>query len=925
MKDNNLSLWKAIWRGEDLSVYRDRINKVNEEDTEKTSISNIDNNNLFSYCKPFTYPNEKQIIVDRNTIIIYSQDDLRDMVEFKDIYNLSTFIDDESGGYRYNVPLTEGNCFLVRHLFKGSPMRVSSSSLEIIRDKADEAPVPSAVLDSSKKFIIYRAPKIKNYDYISSIVTGRPSKEGYKIPIAKAFDFLGYAEKSSSLLPSIAIDSNLMNELNKDIRGFDGTLSSLRNVEINELSSVRANHQNWFDLKKSSKSLEDKLKEYGEETLYDVIFNIPRRYIDKSKPQDFASLIPGEDCTIIGTIKSSYLMKYTMANNREGRSAKFTVSLPPYGKTIEATFWGQHWLIDKYKEGSEVVITGKVGFFGKKKTISGSSIDPADDASILPIVPVYKQSAKLGLTTSAVMSASREFFNRLEGLNNPYYLPDDFGSLQESLKNLHFPQTSKDLESAREFMAKLELLYTQIELSEYRAKSAGNKSVVIEGNKEKDFMSKAISSLPYDLTGAQKRAISEMTELINSTTPMNVLLNADVGAGKTVTAQSVCLKAAESGFQSVMIAPTETLAVQLYHNLEKFVEPISNEVSIAYLSGSVKTREKNRILKALKEGSIDIVIGTHSLFSENVEYHNLGLVVFDEQQKFGVEHRDRLLSRRKDNLSPHFLMQSATPIPASIAQVFYGDLKCIILDEKPAGRKDIETLYIPIQASEILSDDYINHDVWVDIRKEASKGHQTFIVTPMVKDSEKIDAASVEESYKTLSKGALKNLRIGYIHGQMKKDKAADIMAKFKNKELDVLIGSTIIEVGVDVPDATRIVILSADRFGASTLHQIRGRVGRNDKHSRCYLVTEEGKGESRIEAMVKYSDGFDIAKADLETRKEGIVFSSEQSGSPAMRFASILTHRDLIDSTKEIALSIWTDEKARKQALLDSKDILKV
>lgn len=938
-KQEHLSLWRSIWRGEDLSEHLKRIERekstgqVRVEDLFTSAPSKtatpLESTGKFSGLEKFTSWEEKQIRLSekKDKFLVFTKTDLRlRSQDFKEIYALLTYRDEDRGLYRFEVPVNEANSFLMRHLFNGTPMRLlSKETLEELRERADKAPIPEATIDKTGKFIIYKAPKLFTYDQVAKKVGARPFEGGYRVPISKSFDFLGYAEGSSDSLPAIAIDPKLEKSLFKEIKGFDGKLETLKSIDLSELSSVSANHQTWAELKSSKKSLKEKLSEYGEDNLYDVIFNIPRRYIDKSEPQSFSSLIPGEECTIVGKISSSYLMTFQMRNGRQGKSAKFTVELPPRGQKIEVTFWGQHWLMDKFKPGDEVVITGKVGFFGKKKTIGGSSIDPADDTSILPIVPIYKQSGKLGLTTAHIMSASRELFNRLEGLENPSYLPDNFGSLQEALKNIHFPQKKQDLIDAKEFMAKLELLYTQVELQEYRSRSAGVESVLIPGDSKKDFMNRAIAGLPYELTGAQKRAIAEMSELVNSSEPMNVLLNADVGAGKTVTSQSVCLKAAESGYQSAMVAPTETLAVQLYANLEKFIRPLGSEVRIAYLSGLTKARERTKILKELASGEIDILVGTHSLFSDSVVYKNLGLVVFDEQQKFGVEHRDKLLKSREDKLSPHFLMQSATPMPASIAQVFYGDLKAILLDEKPAGRKEIITQHFEIPASEILSDAEINHEVWVEVRKEAAVGNQTFIVTPMVKDSDKIDAASVEESYKLLTKGALKNLNVGYIHGQMKKEKAAQVMQDFKDKKLDVLIGSTVVEVGVDVPDATRVVILSADRFGASTLHQIRGRVGRNDKLSKCFLIAEEGKGTSRLEAMVRFSDGFDIAQADLETRNEGVVFSTEQSGSPAMRFASILTHRNLIDETKDIALKIWSDKTSRAQALHDSKLILKL
>ena len=391
----------------------------------------------------------------------------------------------------------------------------------------------------------------------------------------------------------------------------------------------------------------------------------------------------------------------------------------------------------------------------------------------------------------------------------------------------------------------------------------------------------------------------------------------------TTIAQLSCMQALDNGHQAVLAAPTEILATQLYNSFEKVVSsmPENMRPTIAFMGGKMKAKEKKELFKYIKSGDIDFVIGTHSVLSDKIEFKSLGLIVIDEQQKFGAAQREVLLEARKDGRKPDLIAQTATPIPRSTAQAFYGDINLISLYGKPEGRIEIETKWIKEDPKIVTKDEH--YSMWRDIMKEVKKGHQVFVVVPMVYESKKMDSASVEGAYKDLKK-ILPEAKVGYTHGSMKKDDKQNAMDDFRKGELDVLVASTVIEVGVDVPNATRIVILSADRLGASSLHQIRGRVGRSNLPSTCYLVSQ-GKtptSKKRLQALVDYTDGFEIAKVDLETRGQGDLFGSKQAGDSTLRFSNLVDHSKLVYSAQGIANKVYNG-KQRETALNDARAFL--
>lgn len=391
----------------------------------------------------------------------------------------------------------------------------------------------------------------------------------------------------------------------------------------------------------------------------------------------------------------------------------------------------------------------------------------------------------------------------------------------------------------------------------------------------------------------------------------------------TILAQLSCMQALDNGYQSVLAGPTEVLAIQLYDTFEKIINnmPDSMKPNIAFLGGKTKAKEKKELLKYIKSGDIDIVIGTHAVLNDTIEYKNLGLVIIDEQQKFGTAQREVLLNSRNDGKKPDLIAQTATPIPRSTAQAFYGDINLISLVGKPKGRIEIVTKWIQENPQSITKQK--NHSMWQDVMNEIKKGHQAFVVVPMVYESKKMDSASVEGAYADLKK-ALPDAKVGFTHGSLKKAEQQEVMEKFRANELDVLIASTVIEVGVDVPNATRVVVLSADRLGASSLHQIRGRVGRSNIASTCYLVSE-GKtptSQKRLQALVDSNDGFEIAKVDLETRGQGDLFGLRQAGESTLRFSNLVDHSKLVNSAQTIANNIYASQY-KDLAIKDAQAIL--
>lgn len=893
------------------------------EDKTEHSISLFDDNrqgNPINGNEPYYHlENDKDlsVSVEGDNIVVISRSDLSSQKDFDSFINVKSSFHNDF--YCYTMRFTSINSWVMRYFLVGfNKLDLDKNSAISMKSKANIIHNPVVEKSQDNKHIDVRIPNVVVYKQLVQKLGAWPLSDGkiWRMKFDKVLDLEALSKGLKTKLPKLKFDDDVLSLNREPIPDFDGTLKSLQSIPVSALNIVHANSQLSKHLKKSKLTLTEKLEKFGIKTLYDLLLWLPKRYIDKSKPQDISDLIEGETATIIGKITSISSMPNNMG-------VKIAVE-DQTGNKISSVFWRQNWLKTKFHVNDEVLLNGKVGWFYKERQLSGSSIEFFDEAIILPIVPIYRQSESKGITTNFLMNANRELLSRIDDIKLPVYLEkDNRMDYKEALEQLHFPESKNVYNMALDDLAYYELVYMQIIIQDSRRKSK-NREGIKQDKTDRELVSKAIDVLPYELTNSQKKAVKEIIGKMSDDVPSSTLLNADVGAGKTIIAQLACLQSVDNGFQAVILGPTDILAKQLFDTTKKLTDDLNarfNEnVSVVFLGGGMKARERKEILKQIHEGTVDIIVGTHSVMSENVDYHNLGLICIDEQQKFGAEQRTKLLNSRSDGRIPDLLMQTATPIPRSTAQVLYGEMDMILLDEKPKGRLPIETQWIKEDPIDVANE--LTSPMWSDIIDEAGNGNQTFVVAPFVTESDKVDAASVERTYKSLKSNALSGLRVAYAHGGMKKDEQRQVMSDFRNKKYDVLVASTVIEVGVDVPDATRVVVLSADRLGASSLHQIRGRVGRSNKKSICYLVSlgKTDNSQIRLQAMVDNSDGFSIAKTDLETRGEGTIFSSNQSGKSDMIFANLLNNYKKIDEAQKEANDIL-DSEYKKEAIEDAKD----
>lgn len=823
-----------------------------------------------------------------------------------------------NNGFLYRLPSIPNNAYLAVLVARGKKVRSKPETSSTLRKLLKEYKKPIVDLNEAKTHLEIRVPLLPHYKNLMTKVGAWPiynSVGHYRLPVSKFMSFDGLNKMKDNPLPPIKYSPNVQNLQEAPIPGFDGMIESLREIPLNTLNIISANGQNRTALRKNAKTLEEKFALQGISNLYDLLFNFPRRYIDKTNPQVISDLLEGESATIIGRI-----VQVTEMKNNAGI---FFIVATAENDSIRSTFWRQSWLKVKFRVGDEVIITGRVNFWMNEPQLNGISIDHAEEATILPIVPIYRQSVSRGVNTYLIMAAQRELLDRLGKVNLPeYFKKDERENFDRILEQMHFPESLDYKDEAIDDYAYYELVYMQL-LLEAEKQALGGVSGISQVDSGRSLQEKAISSLPFDLTGSQSKAIERINTLLADDKASTSLLNAEVGSGKTIVAQLACLRAVEAGYQAVLIGPTEILAKQLYDTFVKVAKNLEETtgeiVRIAFYSSSLKAVEKRELLKDLKGGEIDVLVGTHAVMGKTVKYDNLGLIVIDEQQKFGTEQREALLSARSDGRVPDLLMQTATPIPRSIAQIFYGDTEMITLPDRPPGRKPIVTEWVEENPQEVIYE--LHSPMWSDVVNEAEKGNQTFIITPLVQDSDKVDAASVERTFKTLQEYSLSGLKVGMVHGKMKKEEQAEIMNDFREGNYDVLVASTVVEVGVDVSTATRVIILSADRLGASSIWQVRGRVGRSDLQSKCYLVSQglNENSRERLQSIVDAENGFDVAKSDLSLRGEGTIFSSNQSGKSDMIIASLASHGDLVVGARDEAKRI-IDSKFREQAILDAE-----
>ena len=635
------------------------------------------------------------------------------------------------------------------------------------------------------------------------------------------------------------------------------------------------------------------LNKLGIFTLKDLITYYPRTYEDRSKPKVICECEDGQEVLIeaiaCGKISNVRIRGKTMQK----------LVVRDETASVNITWFNQPYLRNIFVIGNKYKFFGKINKKNGKFTMTSPIFEGIEKVQntgrIVPIYPLTFNLSQNNLRKIMESAIEITYGNLEETL--PEYLIKEYKleDINNAIKHIHFPDELKDFNIARNRLVFEELLSVQLALLELKNYYV-NEEIGIQFSKDAK-MSDVINSLPFKLTKAQLRVLEEIDNNMESKTPMNRLLQGDVGSGKTVVAMCTAYKAVKTGYQVAIMAPTAILAKQHLENFNNILGKFG--IKCELLVSGITKKKKEDILKRLAEGEIDIIIGTHALIEENVKFKKLGLVVTDEQHRFGVKQRTRIAEKGKN---PDILVMTATPIPRTLALILYGDLDISIIDELPPNRKKIETFAVGK-----------NMQTRVDrfIEKQIKEGRQAYIVCPLVEENEEMDLKSVEKLYETYSKEIFPQYRVQYIHGKMKPKEKDEIMEKFKNKEIDILISTTVIEVGVDVPNANIMVIENAERFGLAALHQLRGRVGRGEYKSYCILKFE-GKGENvrkRMQVMCETNDGFVISEKDLELRGAGDFFGTMQHGLPEFKIANLFEDVQILKIVQGVAIKILEED----------------
>ena len=641
-------------------------------------------------------------------------------------------------------------------------------------------------------------------------------------------------------------------------------------------------------------------KELGIYSLHDLLYYFPYKYVDRSRLY-YIHEIDGNMPYI--QLKGQILSFETIGEGRQRRLvAHFSDGT---GGVDLVWFQGIKYLMGRYKAHEEYIVFGKPTVFNGRINIAHPDIDPAKELTLstMGLQPYYNTTEKMkraGLNSHALEKLMTNAFALLQGplleTMSPKVVDENhLMALDEALRNIHFPQNPDKLRRAQYRLKFEELFYVQLNILRYtKDRQRKYRGLVFErvGEIFNTFYSQ---NLPFQLTGAQKRVIKEIRKDMGSGRQMNRLLQGDVGSGKTLVALMSMLIALDNGYQACMMAPTEILAAQHYETIKQFL--FGMNVRVELLMGSVKGKKREEILKGLLTGEVQILIGTHAVLEDTVNFASLGMVVIDEQHRFGVAQRAKLWSK---NISPpHVLVMTATPIPRTLAMTLYGDLDVSVIDELPPGRKPIQTIH---------QFDNRRESLYSGIRKQINEGRQVYIVYPLIKESEKMDIKNLEEGYEHVC-AEFPECQVSKVHGQMKPAEKDVEMQRFVNGETQIMVATTVIEVGVNVPNASVMVIENAERFGLSQLHQLRGRVGRGADQSYCILVTSYKLSEEtrkRLEIMVQTNDGFEIAEADLKLRGPGDLEGTQQSGVAFdLKIADIARDGQLLQHVREVASEI--------------------
>ncbi|MGN1269742.1 MAG: ATP-dependent DNA helicase RecG [Clostridia bacterium] len=635
-------------------------------------------------------------------------------------------------------------------------------------------------------------------------------------------------------------------------------------------------------------------------TLGDLLTYFPREYEDRSKTKNIADLIDGEEVTIVARVVS----EVNINRIRKNMVIIKTVVEDDTGRCA-LTWFNQTYIKQHIKRGETYKFFGKVTNELNHFEIRNPVFDKIENSKNTgKIMPVYPSTYKLSQTAirQAMQNALTMIKSNIQETLPDYLLSEyNLMGIEQSLNEIHFPTSMENRMQARKRLVFEELLTLQLALMELKGNNEKNKGIVFEKNVK---MSDVINNLPFKLTKAQLRVLEEIDKDMESEKIMNRLLQGDVGSGKTVVAVISAYKAVKSGYQVAVMAPTAILATQHKEEFKKILEPLG--IKCELLLGATTAKNKREILEKLAKGEIDVLIGTHALLTENVTFKNLGLVVTDEQHRFGVKQRTTIISKGNN---PDTLVMTATPIPRTLALILYGDLDISIIDELPPNRKKIETYSVTKRMEERINN---------FIKKNIDEGRQAYVVCPLVEEKEgeeeqeKSDLKAVKEWTKIYAEQIFPEYRVECVYGKMKPKEKDEIMRKFKEGEIDILVSTTVIEVGVNVPNANIMVVENADRFGLAQLHQLRGRVGRGEYQSYCILKYNSKcsqVGRERMKTMQETNDGFVIAEKDLELRGTGEFFGTKQHGIPEFKIANLFVDMPMLKSVQSVALKIENED----------------
>ncbi|MCI8631295.1 MAG: ATP-dependent DNA helicase RecG [Firmicutes bacterium] len=650
------------------------------------------------------------------------------------------------------------------------------------------------------------------------------------------------------------------------------------------------------------------LKKLNIETVADLINLYPRSYQDRRYITPISQLVPGNTYLVRAHIINIVNNKFSY-----GKKKTLKITADDGSGRMEAVFFNAGFMANAFTAGEEYLFYGRVNKgYANRLQMTHPEFSQAAKETLRGIIPVYPLTE--GISQNEMRKWQRELNTYAE--NAEEFLPADIinrnnlCSYSYALSNIHFPKDEQKFKEARYRLVFDEMLQLQTGLLAIKKASSGKNNGIAFDKKIKtdDY----IKSLPYPLTRAQQKAAGEIISDMESKNVMSRLVQGDVGSGKTAVAEIAMYKAVKCGFQTVLMAPTEILARQHFEGIKERFSAFG--IRTGFLSGSVTKTQRETILEMIKTGSLDVIIGTHAIIQPDVKFKNLGLVITDEQHRFGVNHR-MLLGQKGKN--PDQIVMTATPIPRTLAVILYGDLDISVIDELPPGRQSITTKTV---------DETRRIDAYRFVKGQIEKGRQAYVVAPLIEDSDTINVRSAESVYDELHRFFSENT-VALLHGEMKQKEKDDIMERFKNGKIDILVSTVVIEVGINVPNATVMVIENSERFGLAQLHQLRGRVGRGEHKSYCILINSS-KSEiaaQRAEIMINTSDGFIIAEKDLELRGPGEFFGTRQHGVPDLKIANLVKHIDMLETVKKESLVILAEDpllESEKYAGLKTKII---